>query len=74
MWPPSVLVDIPSGNATNHKCTVLHGIANAPVMQVTSGYKLIEAYETRALHMPRRECDYWCLACPELLHESHFHQ
>jgi len=53
---------------------VLHGIANAQVMQVTSGYRFIEACETRALQMPRRECGYWCLACPELLYESHFHQ
>jgi hypothetical protein len=39
----------------NHKCTVLHGIANAPFMQVTSDYKLIEACENRALQMPRGE-------------------
>jgi len=43
---------------TNHKCAVLHSIANAPVMQVASGYNLIEAYETRALQIPGRECGY----------------
>lgn len=53
---------------------MLHGIANATVMQAISDYKLIEAYETGALQMPRRECGYWFLACPEQLNESHLCQ